>query len=173
MDRLQKSLARDNSGNVLALFAAAVPVILVACSLAVDITYDYFLRSRMQHVSDMAALSAAQTYAQKPTQDLNEDARYVANSSGFDLARGGSITVSTPPSSGQYAGVKDYVEVNFQYPHSNFFRKIFSSSQGNLAVRSLVKTTRTGSACIQALEPSDSGSFSVSGGSSVDAENCI
>jgi Flp pilus assembly protein TadG len=107
-----KSLGRDEAGTVV-MYAVAVPVFAGVVAVGAETGNFYRLKRQMQNAADDAALAASiDSLAGKPTSTVIADAQYEAQRNGF--ANGASnvtVSVNTPPTSGNYRTTPGAVEV--------------------------------------------------------------
>ena len=117
-----RKLAREDAGNVLAITAASLPLLIGAAGLAVDTAQWSYWKRQLQREADSAALAGAFAIAQ------GKDAVAVATS---DLNRNNTITlsgaadISSAPNAGAYAGnsqaVRVVITTTQRLPFSGYF----------------------------------------------------
>jgi hypothetical protein len=173
-------------GQVLPLFCAGMVVIIAMCGLALDVGMLYSARRNMQTAADAAAIAAGT--ALRTGGDISDAANKAAKLNGFTGGSDGSscstsntcVTVNNPPT-GTYADGAaynaNYVEVVVSQPQPTFFLRVLdllgctncdTIPVGARAVSGVI----SGPACIYSLDPTDSKTFEVSGGSSKVEMSC-
>jgi hypothetical protein len=144
--------------------------------LAVDVSYLEYRQEKQQTATDVAALGGAQQLAHSncaSAANAQAAALSDANTNGF--ATGGNVTVSasSPPVSGPYAGNTCAITVTVSSQHvSTFFSRLFGYPNGmpetTQATGSVSSTG--GGACIYLLSTSSWSSFN--SGTTVDSPGC-
>lgn len=132
---------RQESGQVLVLFAAAAVGLLAMAALVMDGGNLYLERRHAQAVADAAALVGAQdTQGVMPNVtirvvDAVKDARVYAIKNGYQTNSGanngvwnGEVRVDCPPVNGQYAGQADYIEVQIRRSVTPLFAGVFNAN---------------------------------------------
>lgn len=167
-------LRRDKSGAVAILAALLMPFLAAGMGLGAETGYHYMQQRKLQHAADVAAhaggirLRAGDSLAQ-----ITAAALHVATASGFDTARGGTITVHSPPETGPRAGIAGNVEVLLADTQPRYFSAIFIDEPVKLATRAVASVMPSAtSACVLALSPTTSRAFTVSGSTEVSLEGC-
>lgn len=136
-----QSAYRQESGQVLVLFAAGAVAFVGMLALAIDVGNLYLERRHAQAVADAAALVAAQN-AQSiiPNVTINQpaavkDARdyavkngYNTNPSASNHTWHGEVRVDCPPQSGPNQGKLDYVEVQIRRTMTPLFGGVFGAN---------------------------------------------
>src|SRR3569623_2082127 len=100
--RLRRALreARRDDGNVLTIFALALPLVLGAGAFAVETSYQYISQTHLQVAADAAAYAAAlDNRAGQPLDAITAGANSVATSNGW-VASKGAVKDRTTPTSG-------------------------------------------------------------------------
>jgi hypothetical protein len=82
-----------------------------------------------------------------------------------------TVTINNPPLSGAYSGNAAYVEAIVDQPQPTYFLRALGYTTVDVSTRA-VSGEISGPACIYALDPTDSNTFSESGGSSKVVANC-
>lgn len=162
-----KRRRKHGRGQVLVLTAAALLVLIGFVALATEVGLLWTERRRMQTATDAAAVAAAS--ALRNGNSITSAADNLAALDGFTAgARGVTVTVNNPPSSGIYAGNSDYVEVIIDQPEPTFFLRALGYSSVSVRTRA-VSGSINGPACIYALDPSASGAISLTGNIDINA----
>jgi len=138
------SSPRNDHGQILIITAISLTAVLGIAALSIDATYFYAKRNFLYGAADAAAKSAAFAKRRDPTADLRAFATHELTALGLTpvvscgSTGGTSLCVSSPPTTGAYAGNPDYVEaIVSQVSLPTFFGKALgwtSASPGARAV---------------------------------------
>ncbi len=136
-----RSAYRQESGQILVLFAAGAVAFLGMLALAVDVGNLYLERRHAQAVADAAALVAAQNAqgivpnitikqaeAVKDARDYAVKNGYYTNPSASDHVWHGEVRVDCPPQSGPNQGKLDHIEVQIRRSVTPLFGGIFGAN---------------------------------------------
>src|SRR3954471_22318059 len=170
--RLVSQFHRDERGNYLVLTALMAPCLIGIVGLGAD--YGLWMQSHraMQNAADSAAASAATAYLVGNTGSATQ-AKAVASSYGFVHGTGGvTVTVNRPPTSGNYLGNSNAVEVIISGPRTPYFSTVFNSSTGTMSARAVGLANGTGTGCVLALDTPASGATTDSGSTTVTLNDC-
>ena len=135
-----RRLWRDSAGNVLAITAACLPLLIGAAGLAVDTAQWTYWRRQLQREADSAALAGAFAKAQ------GKDAIVAAQT---DLARTNTLTLSraagihTAPTTGAFVGNDQAVRVSLTTAQRLPFSGMFMSSTPVISSSSNMPTSST------------------------------
>lgn len=160
-------------GQVAVITTLVIVFILALAGLAIDVGEFWTTRRQMQTAADAAALAAVNDLAVSNITDLTTDAHNAAAKNGF--ANGGTtsfshsavtVGVQHPPTSGTYSGNDGAVTVTITQNQPTQFLRFVGFSTVPVRV-SATGLTSTGGSCIYTLDPSGSGSFSISGTASI------
>lgn len=157
-------LAREDSGNVLAVTAACLPLLIGAAGLAVDTAQWSYWKRQLQREADSAALAGAFAIAQ------GKDGVAAAQS---DLSRTNSITLSGPadissaPNAGAYAGNSQAVRVVIATAQRLPFSGYFMSSPPSFAAHATAAVVTNGTYCAIALGSTTSTGITMQGNASL------
>ena len=111
-----RAFGRDQSGNILMLFAFSAPIALGFAALGSEGGELYWKKVAIQGAADQAAVSAVNSFNSSATAYIIEG-KAVAASMGFvDGQNGVTVTVNNPPASGRLAGKT--ASVSHHHPHS-------------------------------------------------------
>jgi Flp pilus assembly protein TadG len=158
----------DQSGSYVILSAILMPVLVGTVGLGTEGGLWLYKHQTLQSAADSGALSAA--VAASSSRLVNAQA--VAASYGFVAgANGVTVTVNAPPLSGTHMATTNAVEVIVQQPQPRLFTAIWKSDTVPITARSVAIGT-PGLGCVLALDPSASGSISVSGTAQLNLNGC-
>ncbi len=142
-------------------------VLLAFLGLAIDSGYLQLLKTRMQTAADAAALGGAQQIRMTGPADAPAAARADAALNGFtDGIHGVTVAVSTPPATGYYTTDASGVEVTIAQSVNPFFMELVGSGPATVRARAVARLASSPS-CVYTLDPAAPGSFSASGGATV------
>jgi hypothetical protein len=121
-------------GQALILIALGLVVMIAMTGLAVDGGNAFAEHRTAQNAADNAALAAAYNLAAgNPTAAVTA-ARAIADSNGYD-----SVTINIPPTSGQYAGNSEYVEVIISTTTQTMFAPVVGMEEINSTVSAVAR----------------------------------
>ena len=146
----------DKRGNVLAMTAIALPVILGAVGLAVDTTQWVLTKRQMQSVADSAALSGSYTAIQGGDIDYAVDQDVTRRRSGFD-----GLTTMATLSPTSRPGDPYAVEVILAAPAPLTFSKLFLSKPMMISVKATATMIETDDFCAFSLDPDSAGGITI------------
>lgn len=164
-------LRRDQGGAVAIIMALVIPILVGAVGLAVEVGMWYAERRSLQTAADAAAMGAAwelNIAGGNATAAATADA--VRN--GFSAAGGGSITVTTPPASGAYAGDASAVQVSLTEPQPLLFAGLFLAGPVTVTTTAVAQAGPPTAYCILALSASAASAVSVTGSAGVSLSGC-
>jgi len=160
--------SRCSSGQVFAVATIAMTVLLGFAALAVDVSFLYSTRRRMQTAADAAAIAGAT--ALRDGQSYTKAADDVSSFNGFTNSQNNvTVTVSEPTLPAPYPSDVTYVEVDIAQNVPTYFLRVLGYNSMKVAARA-VSGAVAGPACIYALDPTDSSTFSVTGNSNLTAQ---
>jgi Flp pilus assembly protein TadG len=158
---------RHESGQILLLASIAMVVLLGFAALSVDLGLLYSVRRRMQTAADGAAIAGAT--ALRDGQDYTKAAADVATINGFtDSQNNVAVTVGEPTLPSPYPSGVTYVEVDITQTVPTYFMRVLGNKSMKVGARA-VSGAVAGPACVYALDPTHSNTFSLTGNSSVTA----
>ena len=143
-----RRLWRDSKGNVFAITAACLPLLIGAAGLAVDTAQWSYSRRQLQREADSAAMAGAFAIAQ------SKDAVAAATS---DLARSNTITLTggadihSAPTTGAYAGNTQAVRVSLSTTQRLPFSGLFMSAAPVISANATAAVVSNGNYCALAL----------------------
>jgi hypothetical protein len=158
---------RDESGGVLVYTAILLPVVLGFAGLSTDVGLWYMNKRVLQSSADAAAVSGALEIKRGGTS--SEAILAATNSAGENgyTAGGDTITINNPPTSGEFAGQTDAVEVIIERPESTLLATLVYDEAVTVAARA-VASAGINDACVWALDPSAKSAVKASGGAQID-----
>lgn len=160
-----RTLRRDERGNVLAMTAIVLPVVLGAVGLAVDTTQWVLTKRQLQSVADSAALSGSYTALQGGDIDYAVDQDVTRRRSEF----AGLTTIATLSPSSR-PGDPYAVEVVLAVPAPLTFAKLFMSKPMMISVAATATMIETDDFCAFALDSEAAGGITIAPNSMVEAD---
>lgn len=164
---------RDQAGGYAVIFALAAPGLIGFAGLASEGGLWLYQHQKLQSAADSAALSSATLYGVSVTGDLTTQAKGVAATYGFNTATSGTtITVHTPPSSGNYTSNTKAVEVIATVSQQRLLSAIFSGGTFTITARAVALVGNSGNGCVLSLDRSASGATNSQGSSAISLTGC-
>jgi Flp pilus assembly protein TadG len=163
--------ASANDGNVMMVFALALPIAVGAGALGVETSFQYITQTRLQVAADAAAYAAAlDNMGGQTPGTITASASSVANSNGWSSATG-TIQVNTPPTSGPNQ-TATAVEVKLGQNVPRFFTAYFDNKPMVIHARAVAIYRTAANACILALAKTASQAVNVQGNTQVNLVGC-
>ncbi len=160
----------EKCGNFSLLFALALPIIVGAAGLGIDVGRWELAHKSLQRAADSAAVSAAIAYQANIAANLTSQGAAVAASYNFTSSNGATVTVNRPPLSGSNTSNTNAVEVIISQPQARMFTALFGSG----AVPETGRAVAVGGSkiCVLALDPTATAAVSAQGSINIAAPNC-
>jgi len=182
MKRFFRFFARfieDRDGVSAILVGLCFSAMLGGAGLAVDIGLWYADRRDAQGAAEAAAYTAAVDYTNGTSPSVafsTASARAVAAQYGFTNGTNGvTVTVNSPPTSGNYTAASYYAfEVIITKPETLFFSKLFISA-ASIKARAVAIPATTGLYCMEILNATAGASnvnLTASNGATIDMSKC-
>jgi Flp pilus assembly protein TadG len=176
---LSNSRCNNERGAILVWVTMTGVLLLSFLGFAFDGSYFYQHKRRMQTAADSAALAAAlekRRNADATTTEMETMGRQDAGTNGFTHGSNSvTVTITTPPTTGSYAGQPGFVEALIQQQHPTFFASLFNlltpsgSGFNQTTVRTRAVAGAASSSCIYVLHPTASRAFDIPSGSTLNA----
>ncbi|MGC1255304.1 MAG: Tad domain-containing protein [Candidatus Acidiferrales bacterium] len=165
---MKRPYHRQSPGQILVLATISMVMLLGFTALAVDMGYLYSTRRRMQTAADAAAVAGAT--ALRDGESYTSAADDVASFNGFTNSQNNvTVTVSEPTLPSPYPSDVTYVEVDISQTVPTYFLRVLGYKSMKVGARA-VSGAVAGPACIYALDPSDSGTFSLTGNANINSQ---
>jgi hypothetical protein len=165
-----RAFGRDQSGNMLMLFAISGPVALGFAALGTEGGELYFKKAAIQAAADQAAVSAVNSFNSSTTAYTIEG-KAVAASMGFvDGENNVTVTVNNPPASGPLVGKTGSVEVLISLTQAPMLSRLFHP--GNFIIDGRAVATYGGPGCVLALDPTVKSALLAGGSTIVNMPEC-
>ncbi|MGA2538119.1 MAG: pilus assembly protein TadG-related protein [Terracidiphilus sp.] len=181
---------KDESGQAAVLIATFLGLLALGfIALAVDMGYFFHEKRMVQAAADAAAMAAAEESTSDSANMLGA-AQAVAKLNGFDSGAAtnpATVTVHSPPTTGNYAGDSSYTEAIVSMPVPTLMLGAFNHGMTAITVAArAVATSGSTPSCIMGLStagyltssapnygyPGVDSSVSVAGGASLTSSNC-
>lgn len=161
-----KTLIACRRGNIAISTALVVPLVIAGAGFGLETGFWYHNESQLQQAADKAAYAAAVAMrAGDSTAEVNAAATLSVSDNGFS---GLTPVVTTPPTSGAYAGNANAISVRLDNDVQRYFTKVFSDEETVAESATAVALMQNGDhACVLAL--STTASRAVEFGGSTDA----
>jgi Flp pilus assembly protein TadG len=168
-----RTLGRDQSGNALAICAAALPLVIGGAGLAIDSVQISVARRELQRAADSAALAGAYAINQNPTSTGTTRSTYAQNGAVRDLEVNNDVTltgspvVQNAPATGPFASNADAVRVQLTANRSLSFLAFFDATPTAITVEATAAIVREGNFCMLALEDSADTGVTIGGNATI------
>jgi hypothetical protein len=162
-------------GQALALFAICLSVLMLMFALAFDAGANMLQRRDQQNAADAAAIAAAR-YASTDIDTAREVAVAVAAANGFvDGVDSQTVTVSSPPTRGAYAGKPKFIEVTIGSSRPSLLAGVAGVASWSVAARAVATNGELidGTFSILSLHPTLCDAMLVSGNGNLIAHGNI
>ena len=173
-------LRADQHGAIIVVTAIVFPVLLAFTALSLDVGRMYDWKRRQKAATIAAAMGASHEMfrqSQVSLADATVAAELAAiedakrnNFDDADANRSITVTVNIPPTSGNYLGDPDFVEVFIEEVVPSYFARVFGQETVTIRSRNVAGFSRYADACVIALEPTATESFVASGTPTLDAD---
>ncbi|MHA1566343.1 MAG: pilus assembly protein TadG-related protein [Alphaproteobacteria bacterium] len=161
------SIIRNTNGSVVTYAALALPIIVGAVGLSVDVTSWQVNRRTVQSASDSAAVAAALEIMRLGNETaILTAATLDAGYNGYNPVSGDAIDVYHPPISGIALGSTDAVEIVITRSAPTFLSSLFLDGPVAISGRAVARV-QINDTCVWALSPDARGAIKVSGGAQV------
>ena len=162
--RLLRRISKDKRGNVLAIGAASLPLLIGSAAIAVDSISLTLARRELQRAADSGALAGAHALVQEKAHDSSVDHDLTLNNR-FSLSQ---KVVENPPTKGSYSGSTQAVRVVLASDRPAPFMSFFSSGNRTVQVEATAAIVYTGKFCMISLEEGTTAGISFGGNTTLD-----
>lgn len=169
---MSRRVLDGTQGSVAIQIAIMMVAIMGFVALAAEVGFLLLKHREMQSAADGAAVSGATARTRGYPGDYTVEARAIAAGSGFaNGVSGASVTVTSPPASGAYAGVASAVQVAISQPQPVYLMRLFGKSSVSVGARATA-VIGSGSGCALQLLAGASPGVSISNGAVVTLVSC-
>jgi Flp pilus assembly protein TadG len=167
------AFATNRSGVVSLITALAFTALLGFAALGSEVANWYVTKRSMQGAADSAAYTAAFALAAgQSISSSKSEATSVAGGYGYvNGVKGFTVSVNSPPASGSHTNDNSAVEVVITQPQTLALSGLYLSTPPTVSARA-VATLTGGSGCVFALDRGNVDDLSVSGGTTLNLNNC-
>jgi hypothetical protein len=164
---------KRQKGSVITMLALMMPVFIGMMGLVIDAGAMFELKRRMQTAADFGALAAAHEAKRENDAGVMSAALYDVSQNGFeaDSETDTFVTVNRPPTAGRFLDDSKFIEVIVEERAPLFFMSSVME-EGFLVRARAVASARPGLHCNYALNPTESGTFLISGTADVEFKGC-
>lgn len=171
--QMLQRFSRDTTGAVAVMAALAFPVLVGGMALGAEASFWYLSQRKMQQAADLAAHAAAlQKRSGRSPAEIMDAAKHIAEGNHFHPVTNpgdDTLTVTSPPTTGSFAGRATAVEVVLTRQQTRYFTLIYSPEDVVISARAVVEVGRD--ACVLSLSPTGQG-ISVEGSADVVFQGC-
>ena len=172
VDALLRRFRADMAGAVAVIVAITAPVLIGMMGLGSEAGYWYLTQRNLQNAADMAAHGAGRRVANGAGDaERDETADYLVARAGIDLSAA-SVSVSSPPASGDFAGDDKAIEVVVTESVPRMFSRIWSKEPVAITARAVALVQAGGTGCVLALSRTAQGAITISGSAGLSLANC-
>lgn len=168
-----RTLIGNESGNTLAIGAAAMPFLIGGAGLAVDTVQISLAKRELQRAADSAALAGAYAINQNPSSTGTARTTIARNGATRDLQINNDETLSSAavvqnaPATGSYAGNSDAVRVQLTTSKALSFFSFFNTGPANITVEATAAIVREGNFCMLSLEDTNVPGVTITGNANI------
>lgn len=144
-----KAYSRNERGNALVIATAALPMVVGAAAISVDVVQVSLARRQLQRSADSAAIAGAHALVQSAAVNTSVTRDLALNN---DVTLSGAPVVQNAPAAGPYAGNNRAVRVILSAQRPVPFVSVFAGSTMNVTVEATAAIVFTGQYCVVSLE---------------------
>ncbi len=149
--RPQKQNRNGERGSIMILTTLTVAVLMAFTGMALDASYMYFQKRRMQTAADAGAYAGALEKL-RASSSITTAAQKDSGLNGFTNGANGTVVeVNNPPLNGPKTGDSNFVEVIVSQPQSTWFMRVLSYDSVMVKARAVAGLGSTNNACMFAL----------------------
>lgn len=168
-----KMLLRDESGNTIAMGAAALPLMIGGAGLAIDTVQISIAKRELQRAADSAALAGAYAITQNLSSTGTARTTFASNAATRDLQINNDVTltgtalIENAPTAGTRVGDSNAVRVQLRSNQNLSFLSFFNTGQANIVVEATAAVVREGTFCMLALEDGNVPGVTIGGNATI------
>jgi Flp pilus assembly protein TadG len=164
------SYLKCQSGNIAIMTAVLMPLVIAGAGFGFETSYWYFKDGQMQQAADKAAYTAAlEKRSSASASTMTSAALASATQNGYSP---GTLTVTSPPSSGTFAGNSSAVQVVITKQLPKFFVGMFTNQQVTVTARSVARLVTGSEACVLALDAAEDEAVYINGNATLSLGGC-
>ncbi len=148
-------------------------VLLGFAGFAVEIAPMLMSQRHMQAAASAAAIGGAIAKSTGVPADYTVEAAAAAAADGFvNGVAGVTVTTTSPPVSGNYAGLPGYVQVSIAQPQTVALIRLFTQTAFVVGARAVARVGSSGTYCALALDPGNDTGVTITNGAQPTMNNC-
>lgn len=175
----------DQRGSVITFVAVGIFILVGMAAFAVDASYFYILKNRLQTTADISALASVRQF---PDENMMLTVALEYSSKNMATNNHGSVLANTDMVTGNWnSNTRTFTPANnplnavrvvTRRSQANdnaagtFFANIFGIASVDITTSAIAALTATGEICVLALSPTASDAISTSGGSPISLDAC-
>lgn len=175
----------DQRGSVITFMAVGIFVAVGMAAFAVDASYFYILKNRLQTTADIAALASVRQF---PDENMMLTVALEYSTKNMPINNHGNVLANTDVETGNWnSNTRTFTPANnplnavriiTRRSQANdnaagtFFANIFGIVSVDITTSAIAALTATGEICVLALSPTASDAISTSGGAPVSLDGC-
>ena len=159
-----KKLLKSERGNVIAIGAATLPLLIGAGAVGMDTIQLALWKRQLQRAADSAALAGGRALVQKMAVPAAVNRDLLLNN---QVPLLGTATIEPPPTSGPFAGNARAVRVILRSRQPLPFWSFFTGSAPTIETSATAMLVSTGQFCMMALESGNATAINMTGNSSL------
>lgn len=162
---------QNQKGVTAVYFGLTLPIFLGFAGLAFDASIWFTERRVLQSTVDAATLAATYShYYDQTSAEMLTAATNSAADNGFTVGGSYTLTINSPPTSGNFANQVGYVQGNMTMPADSFFSGIFGTTATTISTFATAASVVEGEACMVALHESEAKAIDLSGNAFIDMD---
>jgi hypothetical protein len=168
-----RAVLHDRRGGMAVILGLAIPILVGAAGIGVEIGLWYTTRRQAQTAADAAAVSGALQLLRNQNSTVASTAIADSARNGFPNTAPSSVTINNPPQAGSYAGNTQAVEAIVGRQVRPLLTALFMSSGPTIRARAVAGLQPQGTACILALDATAASAVNNTGNTYINSPNCI
>jgi hypothetical protein len=169
--RLRK-FYNETNGAIAIMTALSLPVVVGFIGMGVEAGLWFHAKRDLQTAADSAAVAAAYEVARGyPNAIVIQTGGSAAANNGYDGSKNDTITINSPPTTGDFNGNNEAVQAIMTRNLTLLFTDVFMDGGVNISVVAVAILDGGDDFCILGLHPSASGGVSIGGSADVAASN--
>ncbi len=161
--RLRK-FHNETNGAIAIMTALSLPVVVGFIGMGVEAGLWFHAKRDLQTAADSAAVAAAYEVARGyPNAIVTQTGGSAAADNGYDGSKNDTITINSPPTTGDFSGNNEAVQAIMTRNLTLLFTDLFMDGGVNISVVAVAILDGGDDFCILGLHPSASGGVSIGG----------
>ena len=169
---LARRFVRSRSGNIAIISTLMIPAIIGFCGLGAETAYWYYRQRDLQAAADVAAYDGTVRLREGGSSGAVTDTSTATATNNGWRSGSGTITVTTPPTTGSYQNNRS-VMVRLTENETRYFSQIFGNNAPvTITVTATATYNTSGPACFLGLDKTKSGTIDFWGNATADFTSC-